>query len=214
MKTILCFGDSNTYGTNPQGGRFPREIRWTGILRQRLGEGYEIIEEGLPGRTTVWDDPVENVMSGKAYLPSCLLSHTPLDLVVLMLGTNDLKQRYAASVADIALSVLSLVQLVKSTLSRFREFDVPQVLVLIPPPIKEVGLLSGMFAGGEAKSRQLGRAFAHLEPYTDAAFLDLSPIVASSEIDGLHFDEEEHRKLGEAVAERVRKILKADLKTT
>lgn len=203
MKTILCFGDSNTYGLNPQGGRFPRDVRWPGIVRELLGSDYEIIEEGLPGRTTVWEDPVENVMSGKAYLPPCLRSHSPLDLVVLMLGTNDLKARYAVSAADIALSALSLVQLVRSTLPGDGERTSPRVLVLVPPPIREVGLSASMFAGGEAKSRRLGGAFNMLKPYTDASIIDLAPVVTTSPIDGLHLDAEAHRKLGETVTRHI-----------
>lgn len=203
MRTVLCFGDSNTYGMNPSGGRFPRDVRWTGVVRELLGNEYEIIEEGLPGRTTVWDDPVEGLMSGKAYLPACLLSHTPLDAVVILLGTNDLKQRYAVSAADIALSVLSLVHVVKATLFRFREHEPPKVLVLVPPQIREIGLMSTMFSGGEAKSRKLSEAFAMLKPFTDAYILDLSSLIQSSEADGLHFEAEEHRKLGEAVAVQI-----------
>lgn len=203
MKTILCYGDSNTYGSNPRGGRFPRDVRWTGVARRLLGDEYELIEEGLPGRTTVWDDPVDGLLSGKAYLPDCLRSHAPLDLVVLMLGTNDLKQRYGASVADIALGSLALVRLVRATLPDYGEAKSPRVLVLVPPPIREVGLLSGMFAGGEAKSKRLGEAFAKLRPYTDARIFDLGSVIRVSEIDGLHFDAEEHRKLGEAVAGQI-----------
>ncbi|TCM90689.1 lysophospholipase L1-like esterase [Paenibacillus sp. BK033] len=207
MNTILCFGDSNTYGLNPRGGRFHRNVRWPGIVRELLGQEYEIIEEGLPGRTTVWEDPVENVMSGKAYLPPCLRSHAPLELVVLMLGTNDLKARYAVSAADIALSVLSLVQLVRSTLPGDGERTSPQVLVLVPPPIREAGLSASIFAGGEAKSRRLGEAFNKLKPYTDASILDLAAVITTSEIDGLHFDAEEHRKLGETVAREIKAML-------
>ncbi|MGO4110834.1 SGNH/GDSL hydrolase family protein [Paenibacillus sp. YAF4_2] len=207
MKTVLCFGDSNTYGLNPRGGRFPRNVRWTGVVRELLGENFEIIEEGLPGRTTVWDDPVEGVMSGKAYLVPCLRSHAPLDLVALMLGTNDLKQRYAVSAADIAISVLSLVQVIQTTLPGHVENKNTQVLLLVPPPIKEIGLSASIFAGGEAKSKRLGEAFNKLKPYTDASILDLSSVITSSELDGLHFDEEEHRKLGETVSMRIKEML-------
>ena len=95
MKRILCFGDSNTWGWNPANKeRFDENSRWTGILKNKLGENYDIIEEGLNGRTTVWDDPIEGYKNGKKHLPSCLESHRPLDIVVLMLGTNDLKSRF------------------------------------------------------------------------------------------------------------------------
>ena len=87
MKTILCYGDSNTYGLRPDSNqRYPREIRWTGLLQKSLGEDYYVIEEGLSGRTTLWDDPIEEHKNGKTYLFPCLESHSPIDLVVLMLS--------------------------------------------------------------------------------------------------------------------------------
>jgi lysophospholipase L1-like esterase len=93
MKAILCYGDSNTWGYDPvTKGRFPRDMRWTGVLRQSLGDDYLVIEEGLNGRTTVWDDPIEGYKNGAAYLVPCLTTHRPLDLVIIMLGTNDLKR--------------------------------------------------------------------------------------------------------------------------
>jgi lysophospholipase L1-like esterase len=104
MKTIVCYGDSNTWG---QDGltktRYPMDVRWTGVLRNELGADYWVIEEGLCGRTTVWDDPIEGEWkNGLRYLMPCLESQAPIDLVVLMLGTNDLKNRYAVSAFDIA----------------------------------------------------------------------------------------------------------------
>ena len=96
MKTILCYGDSNTWGYNPATTeRSSRDERWTGILRRELDDGYLVIEEGLNGRTTVWDDPIEGYKNGKEYLIPCLETHKPLDLVIIMLGTNDLKVRFS-----------------------------------------------------------------------------------------------------------------------
>lgn len=96
MKSILCYGDSNTYGLMPDSpDRYPRDVRWTGILQKKLGEDYYVIEEGLSGRTTLWDDPIEEHKNGKKYLLPCLDSHKPVDLVILMLGTNDLKTRFS-----------------------------------------------------------------------------------------------------------------------
>ena len=95
MKTILCFGDSNTWGYNPENRqRFGPEERWSGILRNSLGEDYRAIEEGLNGRTTLWDDPIEGFKNGLDYLMPCLESHKPFDLITIMLGTNDLKCRF------------------------------------------------------------------------------------------------------------------------
>ena len=115
MKTILCYGDSNTWGYDPQkGGRYPKPIRWTSVLQETLGKNFDIIAEGLNGRTTVWDDPVEGEhRNGKKYLLPCLHTHKPIDLVILFLGSNDLKYRFSVTSEDIAKSVLSLVNIIK-----------------------------------------------------------------------------------------------------
>ena len=103
VKKILCYGDSNTWGYNPHTElRYPRAVRWTGVLQRGLGPAYHVIEEGLNGRTTVWDDPIEGYKSGKEYLVPCLETHKPMDLVVIMLGTNDLKHRFSLTAFDIA----------------------------------------------------------------------------------------------------------------
>src|SRR6185312_8487577 len=108
MRTVLCFGDSNTHGTRPMvsledDSRFDRSTRWPGVVEARLGDGWRVVEEGLPGRTTVHDDPIEGFhKNGQRYLQACLESHKPLDAIVLMLGTNDLKARFNLPASDIA----------------------------------------------------------------------------------------------------------------
>src|SRR3954462_1773041 len=98
MKTIVCFGDSNTWGYDPaSNGRFGPTNRWTGVLQTALGSDYRVIEEGLNGRTTTVDDPIHDHRNGRHYLPPCLESHAPFDLVTIMLGTNDLKARFNSS---------------------------------------------------------------------------------------------------------------------
>ena len=112
MKTVLCYGDSNTWGFDPATRtRFPPHVRWTGVLGQRLGDGYQVIEEGLNGRTTRWDDPIEPDRNGLAYLRPCVESHQPLDLIVIMLGTNDLKRRFDLSASDIAQSAAGVAEM-------------------------------------------------------------------------------------------------------
>ena len=103
MKRVLCYGDSNTWGFIPATGeRYPETVRWTGLLQTMLGANHQIVEEGLNGRTTVWEDPVRDFMNSAAYLGPCLLSQFPLDLIVFMLGTNDLKQRFHLNAWSIA----------------------------------------------------------------------------------------------------------------
>ena len=114
MKSILCYGDLNTWGYIPgTGERYPHDVRWTGVLKQTLGVGYHVIEEGLNGRTTVWDDPLMDGRNGKEYLTPCLASHAPLDSVIILLGTNDLKGRFSASVFDVASGIGLLVDIIR-----------------------------------------------------------------------------------------------------
>lgn len=107
---IVCLGDSNTHGycADPadcaDGSllRFMKSERWTCRLQASLGEDFLVLEEGLPGRTTVFDDPVEESLSALPYLYPCLMSHAPVSLLVVMLGTNDTKERLGATPAPSA----------------------------------------------------------------------------------------------------------------
>ena len=206
MKRILCYGDSNTWGYDPATkDRFDREIRWTGVLSNVLGSAYEIIEEGLNGRTTVWDDPIEGDRNGRRQLPALLESHAPLDLVVLMLGTNDLKKRFSAPGSDIARGVERLVGIIRASASG-RGGKPPKVLLMAPPPLARLTELAEMFEGGTEKSRQLGKLYAAVAAEQGCAFLDTGRVIRSSDLDGIHFEEKDHTALGEAVAAEVRRI--------
>ena len=155
MKTVLCYGDSNTWGWNPiDSSRYARDDRWPEVLQQGLGDGYAVISEGMPGRTTVWTDYVEGHMSGKDYLLPCLNSHKPIDLVILFLGTNDLKRRFGVTAFDIAESVGLLVKLIQSSESG-PDGNSPQVLIMIPPPLGKLTKFIELFDGGVEKSRSL-----------------------------------------------------------
>ncbi len=206
MFEVLCFGDSNTWGCSPQTGeRFPRDVRWTGVLQAALGGGYFVIEEGQGGRTTVWDDPVERYKNGRAYLIPCLESHKPLDLVILMLGTNDLKKRFSLPASDIALCVGGLLDVILASGSG-RGGAAPKMLLLAPPPLARLTFFAEMFQDGTEKSRLLGERYGEAARERGCAFLDTSTVIRSSEADGIHFDAEEHKKLGRAVAKIVREI--------
>jgi lysophospholipase L1-like esterase len=206
-KTILCFGDSNTWGYDPATQeRYPRYRRWTGVLRRKLGEGYLVIEEGLNGRTTVWDDPIEGYKNGKEYLIPCLETHKPIDLVIIMLGTNDLKMRFSVPACDVAAGAGVLVDIVAKSETGPRG-GAPQVLLIAPPPIAKLSEFAEMFEGGAAKSRMLSRHFQLAAEERGCALLDASEVISSSDVDGIHLDLSEHRKLGRAVAVRVRKMV-------
>lgn len=115
MKTIVCYGDSNTWGFNAATTtRHPHDVRWTGVLSAELGAGYRVIEEGLNGRTTNLDDTIELNRNGLTYLAPCLESHAPIDAVTIMLGTNDLKSRFNRNPADAAQAANLLCEIARS----------------------------------------------------------------------------------------------------
>lgn len=207
MKTILCYGDSNTWGATPgTGERFAPSVRWTGVLAQELGATYRVIEEGLNGRTTVWNDPVEGRMSGKDYLVPCLDSHRPLDLVVLMLGTNDLKLRFAVSAFDIAQSAGVLVDIIQKSAAG-RNDGAPPVLLIAPPLVGKLSEYAEMFGdGAHARSKQFAKYYRLIADQYRCHFLDAAQVIVSSDVDGIHLDADQHQKLGAAVAARVKEI--------
>ncbi len=207
MKTILCYGDSNTWGYCPDTQtRYSRNERWGGVLRNTLGDDYLVLEEGLNGRTTVWDDPIEGYKNGKEYLIPCLETHKPLDLVIIMLGTNDLKKRFSLSAFDIANGAGVLVKIVQKS-EAGPDGNPPKVLLMAPPSVAKLTGFAAMFEGAESKSRLFSQEYARVAQETGCAFLDTADIIVSSDVDGIHFDLDEHRKLGEAVAARVRELI-------
>lgn len=200
-KRILVFGDSNTWGYDAKtGGRFGCNVRWTGVLKNILGKSYTVIEEGLNGRTTVFDDPLNEGLNGLAYLHPCLKSHDPIDLLIIMLGTNDCKERFAATAKNIADGAGRLIRLARS-------LDVwrgrANILLISPAPI-EKGCESSAVAGEmgicSEKSYDLAREYERIALENECDFLDAAPYVKMNTIDYMHLDEESHGRLAEAVA--------------
>jgi lysophospholipase L1-like esterase len=207
MFEVLCYGDSNTWGADPnRAGRFSRESRWPGVLQSALGDEYHIIEEGLGGRTTVWEDPIEGYKNGKEYLIPCLATHSPLDLVIILLGTNDLKKRFSVSAQDIAFGAGVLVDTVYKSGSG-RNGRPPKVLLLAPPPLGKLTELQEMFEGGQEKSQKFSEHFRAIAKTYGCEFFDTATVIESSDLDGIHFEKATHKKLGEALVNRVKTIL-------
>ncbi len=211
MKTILCFGDSNTWGYNPvTGERFGRNIRWPGVLKNELGDNYIVIEEGLNGRTTVWDDPLHGgFKNGKEYLIPCLATHKPLDIVILFLGTNDLKSRFSLTASEIASGIRVLLDLIVKSGSGIDE-NPPKILLVAPPLIGELSSYSRFseeFEGSIEKAEKLGPYFEQAAEEYNCEFLDASKIVQASDVDGIHLEAEEHIKLGLFMKNKVLEIL-------
>jgi lysophospholipase L1-like esterase len=208
MKTVVCYGDSNTWGYDPHTqDRLPRDVRWAGVLAQVLGAEYQVIEEGLNGRTTVWDDPIEGYKNGRDYLIPCLESHRPVDLIAIMLGTNDLKVRFSLSAYDIAEGAGVLVDVVQKSAAGVGG-AAPQILLMAPPPVATLTEYAEMFEGAPAKSRKLSEHYRRVAQERGCHFLDAAQVIVSSHQDGIHFEAREHGNLGRAVAAEVRRILK------
>jgi lysophospholipase L1-like esterase len=204
MPVIVAFGDSNTWGYDPAtGGRFPRAQRWTGVLQRELGADFEVIAEGLNGRTTVHDDPIEPYRSGADALPPCLMSHAPVDLVILALGCNDLKKRFSVSAFDIAEGAARLISLARAY-GIGPDGRPPKILLIAPPPIAKLTNYAEMFEGGREKSVLLGQRYREIAGRGGVAFLDAGQVIRCSDLDGIHYEADQHELLGRAVAKAVR----------
>jgi lysophospholipase L1-like esterase len=213
VRTIVCFGDSNTYGAMPTLARMGRhryapERRWPGVMRRRLGTAWQVVEEGHPSRTILRDDPIEGAhKNGLRALPICLESHMPLDVLIVMLGTNDLKHRFAATPGDVAESVEVLVRVALAS-EAGPAGSAPAVVLVSPPVLHEIDWYADMFLGGAAKSLQLSPLFAAVAKRTGVAFLDGGAIVEPSAVDGIHLESDGHRALGLALAKLVEDLFR------
>ena len=211
MKRILCYGDSNTFGFTPAvGERFDEKHRWTKLLEKDLGDGYEVIEEGLNGRTTVFDDPGVDGRNGKEYVVPCVRSHRPLDLVILMLGTNDIKPGFAGCAKDIADGIDTLVNIILD-LETCEGFPVPAVLVVSPIEVRE-SIVDSCYSDGfgllkaVAMSKELPPLVEAVAKKNGCHFIDAAKYAVASDVDAIHLDEKGHASLARAFADRVRQI--------
>jgi lysophospholipase L1-like esterase len=207
MPVIVIFGDSNTWGYDPAtGGRFPRAQRWTSVFEREVGPDFEVIAEGLNGRTTVHDDPIEPYRCGADALPACLMSHAPVDLLILSLGCNDLKTRFSASAFDIAEGAGRLIFLARAY-GQGPGGRPPKILLIAPPPIAKLTDYAEMFEGGPEKSLLLGQRYRDIAERESVAFLDAGQVIRCSDLDGIHYEVDQHDLLGRAAAEAVRAAL-------
>ncbi len=201
MKSIVCFGDSNTWAYFPGGNgkRYPHEKRWTSVLAEELGSGYTVIPEGLNGRTTVFDDPLTGNKSGVKHLDVVLASHYPIDLIIIMLGTNDLKDRFNIRASGIAKGAGRLVEVVKKSTAGING-NSPGILLVCPPPIVDAPVYREEFLGGIEKSRELKKEFKKLANIYNVPVFFAEDYLESSSDDGIHWTEEGHKKFGTEIA--------------
>lgn len=209
-KQIICFGDSNTHGYDSarNGDRYDETIRWTALLQKKLGEEYNIVEEGLSGRTTCFEDPLDEGMSALPYMKPCLMSHKPVDLLVIMLGTNDTKERFGASAHNIAEGLTRLVRKAMDVKECWRDGK-PNILIVVPKNIGEKYVETECFGhmGRECaeKSELLAAEYKQVAELLGCHFMDANEVVIGgmTEIDYMHLNVDGHRQMAEAMAVKI-----------
>lgn len=210
MRTVLCYGDSLTWGYDPSGpGRHRFEDRWPSVLATALGPEVNVIAEGLNGRTTGYDDQLADCdRNGVRSLPTVLHTHMPLDLVIIMLGTNDLKPAIAGTAIAARQGVQRLVGLIRHHEWSF-DYDAPDVLVVSPPPLRETAdpIFAAMFAGGVEQSQMLASLYRDLADDMGCGFYDAASVATTTPLDGVHLDAENTRALGKGLEPIARMML-------
>lgn len=217
MKTVVCYGDSNTWGFIPKveiiewsNNRFAFDTRWTGVMQRKLGADFRVEEEGLNGRTTMFDDPLDERRNGLSYVDVCMLSKMPVDLVVIMLGTNDVKEHLAKTAYCIAKGVGRIIERIQK--GGYGPFGAaPEILVVAPAHLDE--RIADAWPGAEfgagclKKDAQLGALYAKISKESGTHFLNAARFITVSPDDCVHLSADAHAVLGEHIAEKVRHIL-------
>ena len=210
MKTILAYGDSLTWGYSAEGpSRHAYEDRWPSVLQAELGAGVRVIPDGLNGRTTAFDDHLSAAdRNGARTLPTALVTHAPLDLVIILLGANDMKPWIHGSPFTAKSGMLRLVEIVRGVDYGFG-WTAPQILLVSPPAVSrtENAEFKEFFAGGDAASQHLARLYAELADMIGCGFFDAGSVAKTTPLDGVHLDAENTRAIGRALAPVVRKML-------
>ena len=207
MPAIVAFGDSNTWGSVPsEDARMAPGVRWPGVMAHALGERFRVIEEGLRGRTAQFDDPDEPGRNGLVYFAPCLLSHAPLDLVIISLGCNDCKAKFAATPETIAGGVERLVD-VALVSEAGPDGGAPRIIIVAPPPIGKLSEYADMFVGGAAKARRLPELYRALAGRRGLGFVEAGAFIRCSDLDGVHYAPDQHAIFGAEMAEAVRAAL-------
>ena len=211
MINILCFGDSNTWGYDPATQtRFPNNLRWTGVLQNLLGDNFNIIEEGLNGRTTNVNEKEEHALGycrdfrSSMDLVSVLIeTNSPIDLIVVMLGTNDLKTNFNQSANDIAVNMKLVCE--KIILNDY--FNNKSIILVSPSHINENSSnLLDSFIGTSEMSKSLAKAYNKIADDLGLFFMDASKYVTTNEIDGLHWDAIQHSDFANSIYIKIKRI--------
>lgn len=206
--SVVCFGDSLTWGFNPlDKSRYSHEVRWTRRLQHELGPTFHIIEEGVNGRTTVFEDPTRGDKNGLAHLATVRKTHMPIDIMIIMLGSNDLQDRFNMSADAIGLA-MGRILFAATQATDDVEGRAPKVLLMAPPPLGDfTGLeYEGLYsnAHGGAQSQRLAEVYARLAEQYGAAFLDAGKHISASPVDAIHFEAAPQAELAKVIANAVR----------
>ena len=212
MKTVLVFGDSNSWGWSPGNDfikpieRWGADVRWPGVMQKELGDGFKVVVDGATGRTTVWDDPAVGFCSGRDQIVPSMDTAAPIDLLIIFVGVNDL--HFPVSARDMAEGAALLAQ---KALARGKAFAYgkPRIFLVGPLPLGPIsnGMFKDMFVGSEEKSKQLAAHYKTVADNVGVDFFDASTVVKSSDLDGLHLDADQHELLGKAMAVAVKKAI-------
>ncbi len=187
MATILCYGDSLTWGAAPQGGRFTRNQRWPELLGAKLGANHEVINLGLPGRTTIWNDPFREGRNGSLSIQAALEIFGPVDVLNIMLGTNDLKRYFNIGAYEASKGIEQIIQKVRAPSPH--NFPAPKIVIVAPPNIlSPKGDLADMYQGAVEKSQGLHQHYQRVATLYGCKFLNSASIIQPSELDGIHLD--------------------------
>ena len=215
MKKIICFGDSNTYGYNPaNGGRFDENTRWPKLLQKHLGSDYEIFEEGQNGRTIANEDPWEGgTKCGMDYVLPMIETKKPIDLLIIMLGSNDLKTKFNLPAADIAGSLMTMLMKIKGYCEYFIGCPDMKILIISPPALSEPfeeSYFATFFDDRDVvgRSKELATWYKQVADQFGCYFLNATDKVSAGSVDHLHLDPEGHKLMAQLVKDKIEEIFK------
>ena len=204
MKKIICYGDSNTFGYNTKdGSRFDENIRWTSVLQKNLGENYDVINEGVCDRTGFVNNPKGFLFSAQKHFPKLMSKTDKFDLLILWIGTNDLQSQYDISIGAVEKGLETLINIAQ---------EKSKNIILISPVILNDTILKGFFNyqfnnTSIIKSRKIGRIYRTLANVYHCVYFDVNKITATSELDGLHYDEKSHKIIADKLSQLIDGLL-------
>lgn len=207
--SVVCFGDSLTWGFNPVDmSRYGHDVRWTRLLQKELGPDFYVVEEGVNGRTTVFEDPVKGDKNGLEHLFTVRKTHMPIDILIIMLGTNDLQTRFSMNAETISIAIGRLLFLATQATDDI-EGKAPKVLLMSPPPLAELAGTPFELQFSEQsriESTKLADGYKQKAEEYGVSFFDAGTVISASPVDAIHFEAGPQADLAKAIAAEVLKL--------